>query len=112
MRTKKVDTHSQSVEYFKKAIELDPDLASAYNGLGGAYKIIGKIDDAISCWEKSLKLKPNYDFPVYNLGMAYYEKGDKAQALRYFKKYLALKANIISPEEKKKIEDLIQKCKL
>lgn len=112
MRTKKVDTHSQSVEYFKKAIELDPDLASAYNGLGGAYKIIGKIDDAISCWEKSLKLNPNYDFPVYNLGMAYYEKGDKAQALRYFKKYLALKASIISPEEKKKIEDLIQKCKL
>jgi tetratricopeptide (TPR) repeat protein len=57
-------------------------------------------------------LNPNYDFPVYNLGMAYYEKGDKAQALRYFKKYLALKADIISPEEKKKIEDLIHKCKL
>jgi tetratricopeptide (TPR) repeat protein len=112
IRTKKVADHSQSIEYFKKAIELDPGLASAYNGLGGAYKIIGKIDDAISCWENSLKLNPNYDFAVYNLGMAFYEKEDKAQALGYFKKYLALKANNISPEEKKKIEDLIQKCRL
>jgi len=111
LRTKKLEARSQAIEYFKKAIELDSGLASAYNGLGGVYKMMGKIDDAISCWEKSFELKPNYDFPVYNLGVAYLEKGKKAQALKYLKKYLAIKNDTLTFEERRKIEALIQRCK-
>ncbi|GAG08581.1 unnamed protein product, partial [marine sediment metagenome] len=111
LRTKKLEARSQAIEYFKKAIELDPDLASAYNGLGGVYKIMGKIDDAISCWEKSLELNPNYDFSIYNLGVAYLEKGKKAQALKYLQKYLANKNDTLTFEERRKIEALIQRCK-
>ena len=111
MQTKNSEDHTQSAEYFKKAIGLDPNLASAYNGLGSTYRVIGRIDEAISLWERSLELDPNFDFSVYNLGLAYFEKGNKNQALKYFEKYLVLKGNKISPEDRQKIEDFIKECK-
>jgi arylsulfatase A-like enzyme/Flp pilus assembly protein TadD len=110
MKTKKREDHYRSIESFTKAIELDPALASAYNGLGGACKIVGQNDEAIAAWEKSLELKPDFDFPVYNLGVAYLEKGNKAQALKYLQRYLFMKKNTISPQERREVEDLIQKC--
>ena len=111
MQTKNREDHTQSAEYFKKAIGLDPNLASAYNGLGSTYRVIGRIDEAISLWERSLELDPNFDFPVYNLGLAYFEKGNKNQALKYFEKYLSLKKDTLSTEELRKIEGFIKRCK-
>ena len=110
LRTKKTADLDQAVEYFKKAIERDPGFASAYNGLGGAYRIMGKIDEAIRNWEKSLEFNPDYDFSLYNLGLAHLEKGNKPRALECFQKYLFLKAKTISPQERKEIEGLIEKC--
>jgi len=112
MRTKRMVDHTRSIEYFKQAIELDPVLPSAYNGLGNAYQIIGRSSDAISLWEKSLELDPNYDLPVYNLGLAHFREGNKAQALKYFVKYLSIKKNTISQEERREVEALIQKCRM
>ena len=111
MQTKNREDHTQSAEYFKKAIGFDPNLASAYNGLGSTYRVIGRIDEAISLWERSLELDPNFDFPVYNLGLAYFGKGNKNQALKYFEKYLSLKKDTLSTEELRKIEGFIKRCK-
>ena len=112
IKNRKRENLNLAINYFKRAIELDPGLASAYNGLGSAYRITGKMDMAIKFWEKSVELKPDYDFPIYNLGIAYYEKGEKRKALKYLEKYLSLKGKYISFQEKKKIEDLIKKCKI
>jgi len=111
LQTKKAKDHTQSVEYFQKAIELDPDLSMAYKGLGVANRLIEKVDAAISCWEKALELSPDDDFIVYNLGIAYLERGMKSQALEYFKRYISLKKHSLSPEEQKRIDALIQRCK-
>jgi Flp pilus assembly protein TadD len=99
------------LECFKKAIELDPALASAYNGLGVSYRLAGQIDNAITVWEKILELSPDYDLPIYNLGVAYLAKGDKAQALKYFEKYLQLKNKALSPAERREVEEYIKNCK-
>lgn len=111
MQTKRREDHHRSIENFEKAVEIDPAFASAYNGLGSAYKIAGRNEEAIKAWEKSLELDPDFDFPVYNLGVMYLEKGDKALARKYFEKYLFLKKDTISAEERRTVEDLIQKCK-
>lgn len=111
LQTKKAKDLYEASKNFKKAIEIDPNLASAYNGLGVTYKIMGKLDDALWCWEKSTRLDSKYDLPVYNLGIAFFNKGEKSQALKYFEKYLELKNNTISPDEKRKIENLIKECK-
>lgn len=110
-RTGKIGDNTAARENFRKAIELDPCLASAYNGLGGAYKAAGQVDKAISAWEKSLELDPDYGFPLYNLGVAYLQKGNKDRALQYFKRYLFLNYRNLSPEELQEIEGLIVRCK-
>jgi arylsulfatase A-like enzyme/Flp pilus assembly protein TadD len=110
-QTKNVRDHAKTLESYRKAIELDPGLASAYNGLAGVFHVIGQIDNAISMWEKALELEPEYDFPIYNLGLAHLDKGNKAQALKYFERYLLLKDRTLSPEERRKIVELIRLCK-
>jgi tetratricopeptide (TPR) repeat protein len=100
-----------AVESFKKVIELDPGLVSAYNGLGVAYRLGGQIDEAITWWNKALERNPDYDPPIYNLSLAHFDKGNKIQALKFFEKYLLLKGPFLSPEERRKIMSFIRKCK-
>ncbi len=110
-RTKIQADYSQSMEYLKKAIENDSGLAIAYKWLGTGYKVVGRIDAAITVWKKALELSPLDDFIVMNLGRAFFEKGSKTEALGYFERYLELRKDTLSPEERQEIESLIQKCK-
>ncbi len=110
-KTGKAEDNAAALENFQKAIELDPRLASAYNGLGGAYKAAGQLDKAISAWEKSLEIDKDYGFPLYNLGITYLQKGDKKRALKYLERYLFLNHRNLSPEERRELEALILKCK-
>jgi len=111
MQMKSRPDYPRAQESFKKAIELDPALAPAYNGLGVGYRVAGQTDSAIAVWEKTLEIDPNFDLPIYNLGVAYLEKGDKAQALKHFEKYLSLKKNALSPQERREVEEFIRACK-
>ena len=96
---------------FKKAIELDPDYASPYNGLGAVYRLADNLDVAIYCWEKALKLQPDYDTALYSLGLAYSDKGEFVKALDYLNKYKKQNSHLLPPGERKKLDDFIQKCK-
>ena len=110
-RTKQKSDYFQAMEYFKKAIEYDPGLALAYKWLGVGYKLGGRVDAAISLWEKALELDPGDDSVLLDLGKAHLEKNDKARALKYFERYLGLREKNLSPEERREIDALIQKCK-
>ncbi len=110
LKTRNVDDLRQAIRNFKKAIELDPGYAEAYNGLGSAYGNAGNLEAAIQSWERALELKPDYDFPLYNLGLSYLSKGNKSRALGYFDRYKAKHYQRLSSEEKKKLDDLIQRC--
>ena len=111
LKAKNTDDIKRAQGLFQKALAADPNLASAHNGLGGVYRILGQRDEAIASWEKALSLRPNYDLPLYNVGLAYLEKGDKKQALQSFQRYLAVKGRTISEAELKEISALIEKCR-
>lgn len=96
---------------FKQAIDMDPNLAAAYNGLGSVYKMKARVEEAVACWKKALELRPDYDYPLYNLGLTYLEIGEKSKALDCFLKYLKLKEEKLTPKERQEIESLISKCR-
>jgi len=110
-RTKSRSDYNKAMEYFKKAIEHDPNLSFAYRGLGICYRVAGRVDAAITIWEEALELNPADDFVLLNLGRAHLEKGNKAVALKYLVQYLGLRKDTLSPEERREIETLIQKCR-
>ena len=55
-------------EELRKAIELQPHFAEAYNNLGLALNGQGKPDDAIAAYRKAIELKPDLAFAYGNLG--------------------------------------------
>jgi len=111
VKEKNAEDLRKSGEFFEKAIAADPALASAYNGLGGVLKIMGKTDDAVRNWEKAHEFDPKFAFPVYNLIYAYLEKGEKAKAYEHCRKYLIIRGKDITLEERNEIAALIQKCR-
>jgi arylsulfatase A-like enzyme/Flp pilus assembly protein TadD len=96
---------------FKKALEIDPKMFSACNGLGAAYKKIGRNADAIVYWQKALAVKPDFDLPLVNLGITLLEENRPGEALDYFSKYREKFYFKISAGEKQRIDRLIAEAK-
>lgn len=111
LQTGTMEDNNRALECYQKAIEIDPLLASAYNGLGGTYRAKGQIKEAIEAWEKSLELDPDYGYSLYNLGVAYLQIGEKEKALKQFERYLFLNYKTLTPEERQGIQKLIDQCK-
>jgi arylsulfatase A-like enzyme/Tfp pilus assembly protein PilF len=72
---------SQAIQYYNKALELDPRHVPAYIGLGHAYRKAGNLERAIYFWEKAVKLETKFSETVYNLSQAYQDFGDNKKAL-------------------------------
>ena len=53
---------------FKKAIEIDPSFATAYNNLGVLYWQHGEVQKAIAYFKKALKIDPNNQDATCNYG--------------------------------------------
>jgi arylsulfatase A-like enzyme/Flp pilus assembly protein TadD len=98
----------RSLESYKKAIELDPEFADAYIGLGVVYLRSGEFAGGIYCLEKALEIQPDSPLAVYNLGLAYLNSGNRSKALQCFTRYLNDYAQDLSPEEVDKIRAVIR----
>jgi tetratricopeptide (TPR) repeat protein len=68
--------HDEAVASFRKALQMDPDLAIAHNNLGNALAEKGNLDAAISEWRTAVRLQPDLTMAHTNLGKALGEKGD------------------------------------
>lgn len=110
-KTKELNFRKKAIELFEKAIELDPNLAQAYDGLGIASLVSGDLDKAIYYWEKVMKIMPSNTNTVYNLSRAYLTKGEKQKALAYLDRFMKTNSHLLSPENKKIFNELIKKCK-
>jgi len=76
--------------YYKKALEIKPNLKQAWNNLGNLYNKLGLFDEAIKCLNKALELDPKYDSALINLGIAMAQIGKTELAMKYFNKALEL----------------------
>jgi superkiller protein 3 len=60
----------QAIASYRKAIALDPKLASAHYNLGNALAGKGKVEEAIECYRKAIALDPKNASAHNNLGLA------------------------------------------
>jgi len=111
MRDKDPARLRQAMDLFKKALQADPRDASAYNGLGAAYRLSGDLDAAISCFEQALVLEPGHKLALFNLGTAYFDRGDKAKAAVSLNQYKARYGKTLPPQEKAALDALLAKCR-
>ncbi len=72
--------------YYLKAVELDTNLAAAYNNLGIIYEKEGKPNKAEAMYVKAITVDPHYAPAYSNLALFSEDKGDKEKALNYWRK--------------------------
>jgi tetratricopeptide (TPR) repeat protein len=101
---------SRCFDYYKKAIELDPEFPAPYYGLGHAYIQQGNLGGAIYCWEKALEADPDLRQAHFDLAMAYLKAGDKTKAFDLLSEYKKRYYHLLTPAEKERLDSLIEQC--
>jgi serine/threonine protein kinase/Tfp pilus assembly protein PilF len=99
-RYRKQDNEN-AIELFKKALELDPDYALAYAGLGDAYgQRTGRFgleakwaDAALEASEKAIEIDPACSEAYKAMGLANMVKGKRHDALKAYHKAVELNPN-------------------
>jgi arylsulfatase A-like enzyme/Flp pilus assembly protein TadD len=110
VKEKDKDMLEKSLQSFQKAVELDPEYALAFAGLGKSYRLMGVFDYAIGSLRKALDLDDTLDEALYILGMTYLDKGDKSKALSTFNLFKQKYYHSLPADFKKQLDDLIKSC--
>jgi len=88
IRAKRSKEWSVATASFRKAVELRPDYAEAWNELGYALRNTGNYPDSIKAYDEALRLKPRFPEALEYLGEAYVKMGrldDARQVLERLK---------------------------
>jgi tetratricopeptide (TPR) repeat protein len=74
------DRFAEAIALFERAIEVDPELAIAWNGLSLAHRQRGALDEAIEAGRRLIELEPDDALSHTNLSILYQRKGMIAEA--------------------------------
>ncbi|MEH2176482.1 tetratricopeptide repeat protein [Nostoc sp.] len=84
---------SQAEIIWRKVLQLEPKLATAYSNLGIALSRQNKLDAAVAAFEKAIQLDPNYAAAYNNLGNVLSDKKKLDAAVAAFQKAIQLNPN-------------------
>jgi len=82
-----------AIEELKRAIQLDPRDAQARNNLGTLLSDQGRLDEAEACYLEAAEVDPTFAVTQYNLGVVASKRGDPDKATGYYKKAIQLDPN-------------------
>jgi tetratricopeptide (TPR) repeat protein len=82
--------HSLSVEYYKKALDLDNQNLKAMKGLAMAYYSMQVSSEADYWFTRCLEINKNDVDILYNLGTLHHSMGDYTKAVEYYQRVLEI----------------------
>ena len=85
--------NQKGMEYIDKAIELYPNISTAYYLKGWALDALGEYDNAIVYYKKALEFDPTDTYALNNIGWIYAQQGKNEDAKLYFEKVLEIDPN-------------------
>ncbi len=90
----KLGNYAESINHFKKAINICPEYADAYNGLGVIHGHQGRLDEAVAHLKTALQIKPEYSEAHKNLGIVYAMQEKSPLAIEAFEKAIRINPDI------------------
>lgn len=93
------DETLKAIDFFQRAVKVDPDYSDAYNNLGYAHAKIGKFEAAIPFYKKAVSsmLYATPEMAFVNMGRAYYRLGRYDEAATAYKEALKRAPNFDLP---------------
>jgi len=93
------DETAKAVDFFEKAVEIDPNFSEAYNNLGYAHEKLGHFDTAISFYKKALSnlLYATPEKAYISMGTSYYRLGKYEDAIHSYKEAIKRAPNLTLP---------------
>ena len=85
----KAKKYADAINYFSKAIELDPQDIDAYYNRGLSYTKAGNLTQAITDFNVVIRFNPRDSVAYHNRGYAYYELGNLVQAINDYNSALS-----------------------
>jgi len=76
----------ESITFFEKAHDIDPELVHVYNRLGIAQSRASRFDKAMEMYERALKIDDSDAGVYFNIGMMWNRKGETKKAMESLKK--------------------------
>ncbi|MEQ2278289.1 hypothetical protein XENORESO_015676, partial [Xenotaenia resolanae] len=103
----KVENYAAAVEFYSKAIALNPQNAVYYCNRAAAYSKLGNYAGAVQDCEQAIRIDPNYSKAYGRMGLALASLNKHTEAVSYYRKALELdpdndtyKTNMKIAEEK------------
>lgn len=69
---------------YLRVVALDPGHADAWSNLGSLRAGLGRVEEAVGCYERAVRSNPKHAAAVFNLGNAHLRLGRPAEALACF----------------------------
>jgi len=102
--------YPQAIEYYEKAVAIQPSNADVRTDLGTSYWYVGDADKAIANFEKALAARPNHPQTLFNLGIVKWQgKKDPKGAIMAWEKLLQTNPDY---PQKDQVQMLIERAKM
>lgn len=87
------DKPAQALEWIGKAIEVNPNVASAYSNLGNALSAMKQYQAAIDSYDKAIAINPAHANAHHNRGLALHTLKQHQAAVESYDKAIGIKPN-------------------
>ncbi len=87
--------YDESINFFKRIIELDSDNYRAHYNLGIAYFNLNRFEEALSSYKIAISIKPDHKHAYYNIGLLHEKTENLENAIVAYEKALEIDPNYI-----------------
>jgi tetratricopeptide (TPR) repeat protein len=89
----KKENFKKAIDYFEKAVAIDPQFAFAWDNMGLCYRKMENYDKALESYKKSLEIDPKGLMPLQNIAIVYQYKKEYQLAIEAYEKITEIDKN-------------------
>ncbi len=102
------ERYSEAMEYYQKALSLDPRNTAVIVDLGVCYFNLGQFDEAEAQFKKALEIDDKQPNALYNLGVVYAQRGDMDAMMNVWHKLIEVAPNSGPAQTAKQMIEQVQ----
>ena len=95
--------YKEALEYFDKALEIDPTNVNVLISKGTVFLNQNKYTNSLECFDKALEIDPYYVYALNNKGNVLYNLGKYQEAIEWYDKALKVDPTLIVAKTNKKM---------